>query len=713
MLRKLQSHNPKQYWGFLNSLKPKHKESNSPSIQEFYEHFQSVYASTEESIEDEFPFDDNFMRDTTEFLDLPISETEIEKCIKNMQNGKSPSPTDQITNEYIKTTMHMLMPVYTKLFNCVLETGFLPESWLTGTIIPIFKNKGESNNPTNYRPITILSCLGKLFTSILNNRLNSYLEEFAILSENQAGFRKGYSCTDHIFTLNTLIQISKRSKNKLFCAFIDFSQAFDKVWRVGLWQKLLFNSIKGKFFRVIYNMYDNIKSCVSHQGSVTNLFACENGVRQGENLSPVLFSLFLNDLQATLESDGINGVALMNAENNTWRKLLILLYADDTIILSNSADDLQNALNSFNNYCTDWHLTVNLQKSKIVIFGARNTNIYAFNLNDQQIEIVDSYQYLGVVFSSNGSFLKARKHVVQQATKAMYALFTKSNNADLPIDLTLKLFDHTVVPILVYGAEVYGYENLDIIEKIHKDFLRKITKSRKSTPIYMLYGELGRYPLSIIIHTRMIAYWNKLIQGRTPKLSHQIYKHMLSHNNINDKWISKIKEILNQTGLTYVWQNQNDRVYRHIHKRAKQTMIDQFKQSWNDQVTQSSKGLFYKSFKQNVELGKYITLLPEHEYITLFKLRTANHRFPIETGRWDGTPQQERLCLLCNTDSVGTEIHYILDCPIFTQDRIKFLTSLTNPHLPREVMFDRLINSTNYDTLISLCRFVKILMSKF
>ena len=89
----------------------------------------------------------------------------------------------------------------------------------------------------------------------------------------------------------------------------------------------------------------------------------------------------------------------------------------------------KNALNSFNNYCTDWHLAVNLQKSKIVIFGARNTNIYAFNLNDQQIEIVDSYQYLGVVFSSNGSFLKARKHVVQQATKAMYALFTKSNNA--------------------------------------------------------------------------------------------------------------------------------------------------------------------------------------------------------------------------------------------------------------------------------------------
>ena len=101
----------------------------------------------------------------------------------------------------------------------------------------------------------------------------------------------------------------------------------------------------------------------------------------------------------------------------------------------------------------------------------------------------------------------------------------------------------------MYGAEVYGYENLDIIEKIHKDFLRK-SQNLEKVPLYTCYTEkLGRYPLSIIIHTRMIAYCNKLIQGRTPKLSHQTHKHMLSHNNIND-----------------------------------------------------IKGLFYKSFKQNVEL---------------------------------------------------------------------------------------------------------------
>lgn len=82
-----------------------------------------------------------------------------------------------------------------------------------------------------------------------------------------------------------------------------------------------------------------------------------------------------------------------------------------------------------------------------------------------------------------GSFLKARKHVIQQASKAMHLLFTRTNNANLPIDLTLKLFNHTILPILTYGSEIFGFENLDILEKVHNDFLRKITKVRRSTPM--------------------------------------------------------------------------------------------------------------------------------------------------------------------------------------------------------------------------------------
>lgn len=97
---------------------------------------------------------------------------------------------------------------------------------------------------------------------MLNNRLSEFVEKNNELSENQAGFRKGYGTTDHIFALNSLIEVMKKTKHKIFCAFIDFSQAFDSVWRGGLWRKLIFKSVNGKFFKIVYNMYENIKSSV-------------------------------------------------------------------------------------------------------------------------------------------------------------------------------------------------------------------------------------------------------------------------------------------------------------------------------------------------------------------------------------------------------------------------------------------------------------------
>ena len=160
-------------------------------------------------------------------------------------------------------TSHLFMPTYLKLFSNILNTGFIPDDWLKGIVKPIFKNKGDRLKPENYLPITILSCIGKLFTSVLNLRLTTFLDTHDILNENQAGFRKEYSTVDHIHVLNTLIETLKNQKKKLFCAFIDFSQAFDNVWRIELWRKLLGSTVQGKFLRIIYNMYSGIKSCVS------------------------------------------------------------------------------------------------------------------------------------------------------------------------------------------------------------------------------------------------------------------------------------------------------------------------------------------------------------------------------------------------------------------------------------------------------------------
>ena len=109
-----------------------------------------------------------------------------------------------------------MQSIFCKLFNIVFTSGVIPSSWTEGIICPIYKNKGDANNPDNYRGITVLSCFGKLFTSVLNYRLNCYLESMNVLCEEKAGFRKGYSTMDHVFNLECLADLYLHRSKRLF-----------------------------------------------------------------------------------------------------------------------------------------------------------------------------------------------------------------------------------------------------------------------------------------------------------------------------------------------------------------------------------------------------------------------------------------------------------------------------------------------------------------
>jgi hypothetical protein len=120
--------------------------------------------------------------------------------------------------------------VYIELFNIIFETGIIPDNWLVGYIKPICKNKRDKLDPKNVRPITILSCVSKLFTAILNERLNKFSDDFFYISnENQTGFRKGYSTLDNSSIVHSIFEILKKKKKKMYCCFIDFEKGSDKV----------------------------------------------------------------------------------------------------------------------------------------------------------------------------------------------------------------------------------------------------------------------------------------------------------------------------------------------------------------------------------------------------------------------------------------------------------------------------------------------------
>ena len=414
-------------------------------------------------------------------------------------------------------------------------------------------------------------------------------------------------------------------------------------------------------------MYDNIKSCVTINSECSDYFASTSGVRQGESLSPFLFAIFLNDLEDYLIKANCSVLEMTDMSADLWLKLIIIMYADDTILLANSAINLQKGLNELKSYCNKWKLQINNDKTKIMIFANRKVkrDHYNFKLGEDNLEIVDSFKYLGIHFSYNGKFTVAINNLASMAERAMYSLYKKSRSLQLPVDIQLHLFDKVVLPIMLYSCEVWGFSNLAPLEKLHRKYCKMVLKLRSSTPNLMIHGETGRFPLEVLVKVRMIKFWSRIVLGKKEKLSYISYNICKNHffnSGLETDWISYINKIL--ISNNYVnWNYIEEHIAKHEVNMIGKDIKDRYVQSWTESVqTSPSCQSLYKHIKIIFEPELYLTKLPESLRICISKLRTLNHRLPIQRGRYDGTVREERLCRLCDEQAVGDEFHFILEC---------------------------------------------------
>ena len=336
-------------------------------------------------------------------LNCEIQTNELLKAIKQLRNGASAGP-DLVLNEFFKNGSENLIQYLSILFNKLFHMGYFPKQWSEGFIVPIFK-KGDVNEVSNYRGITLLSTLGKLFTRILNNRLNKWAEDYRIYTEAQAGFRKHMSTVDNIYVLNGLISHCINDNEYLYCCFVDFTKAFDYVGRDILWYKLIKIGVRGLMLDIIKSIYENVKSKVKINNTLSEAFSCNIGVRQGECLSPFLFAMYVNDLEQELDNNGVNGIDIGMV------KLLLLLYADDIVLFGKTPDELQKSLDILESYCERWKLTVSTTITKVMVFrneGQLPQNLM-FTFKGSNIEIVKKFCYLGIVFTAGGSSFETQK----------------------------------------------------------------------------------------------------------------------------------------------------------------------------------------------------------------------------------------------------------------------------------------------------------------
>ncbi|MCG8044774.1 MAG: reverse transcriptase domain-containing protein, partial [Candidatus Thiodiazotropha endolucinida] len=447
-LEKARFENAKDYWKLLKNL----CTNNSPkklTSQHFAEYFKAINNPDSrffQADDDILFYNERYVKGELQImfqeLDTEISVSEIIKGVKSLKNGKSSGP-DLFLNEFIKYGINNLIEYLYVLFNKIFDTGFFPDAWGEGYIVPLHK-KGSVDNVENYRGITLLSVIGKLFTNILNSRLNEWAENYHVYVEAQAGFRKGMGTMDNIFVLHSLISHCVNNNKKLYSAFVDFKKAFDYVVRDVLWYKLIQSGIRGKTLNIIQSMYKNIKSRVKFNDTLSEDFSSYVGVRQGECLSPFLFSMYINDLEQELIQNGIDGIDI------GMLKLYLLLYADDIVIFSMSSEGLQKGLDVLSEYCNRWKLTVNTDKTKVMIFrkGGNLARNLVFSFQDSTIEIVNKFVYLGITFSTGGSFNETHKTLSGQALKAIFKLNQYLYNfTNISTKHILDLFDKLIVPI--------------------------------------------------------------------------------------------------------------------------------------------------------------------------------------------------------------------------------------------------------------------------
>lgn len=634
-------------------------------------------------------------------LDAEITEAELKEAVFHQKNNKCPGP-DNLKSELFKISFDIISPFLLKLYNRLFRNGEYPRAWGDGIIVPIFKS-GNIDEAHNYRGITLINILAKIYSQILLNRLTKWSEKENKLSQNQFGFQKGKSTIDCIFAFYSILSKTLHSGEKLYCAFIDYEKAFDKIDRNLLWQKLASEHVSTKLVRAISSMYAVVKSCIRYKSSLSGFLSSHIGLKQGDPSSPMMFMMFINDTTQYINSD-FNSIFTIDEF-----QLFMLLYADDAVVFAKSPDALQSILNDLELYCRTWGLKINTSKTKAMIFEKGRHTIFDFYLNNTKLELVNSFKYLGIHFFKNGNLFRTQKRIAEHASYALHNLFSLFNQIELPISEKCKLFDTLVGSILNYGGEVIGSAEAKNIELIHTKFCRWILHVRKSTNLTGLYGELGRVPFIVTRKIRMINYWNKLLnldENSVPKRIYMMLKND-ADNNITysgANWAFRIKSLLNELGLTYVWLQQNERIIPF--SLIKQRILDCYKQSWYANINNSNRLLMYSRFKHDFAFENYLDFIQEKKFkIALTKFRLSSHDLAIERGRFENVNRDNRLCKHCNLNMVENEYHFLLVCPLYRDLRKKYLQNYYC-HWPTLNKFDDLMRRNSKSTVLNLSKFL-------
>ena len=594
-------------------------------------------------------------------LNKDLSLGEVQLAIRKAKTGKA-TGIENLPNEILKSPVlsHTLLGLFEKCF----DVGKIPLVWFKSVINPIFKS-GDPRLPLNYRGISLLSTVYKLYSSILNDRLMAHLEKRNLLVDEQNGFRKDRACIDHLYTLCTIVRTRLVKRKPTFACFIDFSKAFDLINRDLLWCRLLDYGVNGKFYKSVQSLYRAPVACVKINDACTDWFPTPLGVKQGDNLSPTLFAVYINDLAQSIK-------ALNCGVQYGGHVVSTFLYADDIVLLAENELDMQKMLSHTSEWCKKWRMSINEKKTNIVHFrNPRNPmSGFEFHLGQKKINYVNSYKYLGLYVDESMNFVQGSTVLSESAGRALGGVIGKIKTLkDVGFLTYTTLYKACVCPILDYGAGVWGHGKFPKSVTIHNRAIRYFLGVHKFAPMAAASGDTGWEPCEVRWKICIARLWNRLIDMNDNRLTKKVFNWDIQQNG---PWAEDMHDMLSEHGLEEVFLRQ-EKVNIGI---LKDRLIEKIKTSWAEEIGNKPKLRSYREFKFDYKTEKYVLFnLSKKQRSLCAQTRGGILPLHLETGRFAGSAEEDRICQMCDLNEIENEYHFVLYCPLYCGAREELFSS--------------------------------------
>ena len=621
--------------------------------------------------------------------------------------------TDREGSRVRNTTQHLLAPLLTELFHTCFKEGRIPAQWKIARLSPIFK-KGAVLDPNNYRMIAVSGVLYRLYANSVRECITVWAMREGKMPESQFGFVPERDTTQPSFILRHLAHNARfnQGSSRVYCAFMDFTQAYDRIPRSAMWQHLQTIGMPTTMLSAVQGMYDNDAYILVDGNRRTEAVHPTLGVKQGCPLSPLLFALYINDFESHMSAHAADGV---QCRANPGRRIWNMFYADDLGLTANSAAGLQRMLTGLEEYARLKGLVVNTGKSVTMVLNTtaqpvrEGSQNLAFQYQGENLAMVYEFKYLGLVLNRGMNMEQtARPRAGALIGKTREVMKTgRSLYVHDSMSAMLQLYQTFALPTGMYGCQVWAsrYVRIDRmfeaeVSKLQLSFLKRQAGAPRGTANWVILAEMAKSrPIHQYWVRSLIRFRNRCLTCNSPLMVD----------------VMKADAELRSAGCTYCWtaelvdglksiasmagETEQGRVWAEavaegrpidpqqvssVLQRAYERMAWQGFENIQDirvaQLPTADGGgrmrlTYYAWFKAaQLESPTWFRQAPGmHVQVKQFiRFRVGAHTLRVNTGRRQGMAWQDRKCIRCGDEqlqhlacAVDDEHHMIFDCTHF------------------------------------------------